>query len=240
MPTAQQPPNLMAEDSAQFEDAFEAIIAKHAAPEPAAPAAAAPTQDNPAGAADAAVPDGGRFSSDVYKRAFDQVAAADADVRPAVATPTQPAFKSFGEAFKHYRSKGDKTFDWKGKQFTTALRSERPAKPKAARTRALPAAAPIQAAQPAKVVPTPFKVSAPAQALYATPQPTAPRPSAVPTQPREKPLHLRRQEAYEKWQDLKSEGKTWYGGKAQLKPGQQDAIDQAEREFEALLHQVAR
>lgn len=236
------PPNPSAQDNGQFEDAFEAIIAKHSAPDPAAPQSEPATADH--ASSSTPVPEGGRFSSDVYKRAFDQVAAAS--TANSVAAPsTQPAFKSFGEAFKHHRKSGAKTFEWKGKQFTTALKSEQPARPKPVRAQPRPAAAPIQAAPPAKVIPTPFKTSAPAQVLYATDtqtalQPMTVRQSAPVQQPREKPLHVRRQEAYEKWQDLKSEGKTWWGGTAQLKPGQQDAIDQAERNFERLLHEIAR
>lgn len=43
-----------------------------------------------------------------------------------------PEFKTFGQAFKHYRAQalngGPSTFEWKGKKFTTQLKSEVPAK----------------------------------------------------------------------------------------------------------------
>lgn len=109
------------------------------------------------------------------------MAAADAAEKRAQAQPdATPEFKTFGEAFKHYRAKGDKTFDWKGKQFTTALKSERAAQPKSA---------PKAAAKP-----TPKKAAAVAEkpavaVVVATPAAPAPKAAApaAPAAPAEKP-----------------------------------------------------
>lgn len=57
------------------------------------------------------------------------MAAADAAEKRVQAQPAAPQFKTFGEAFKHHRKSGDKTFEWKGTQFTTALKSEQRAAP---------------------------------------------------------------------------------------------------------------
>lgn len=85
---------------------------------------------------------------------------------------SMPEFKTFGEAFKYHRGKGNKVFDWKGKQFTTELKSERAAKPKAAakpaRNKAAavsdkPAVANVVAAPAAPAAPAP-KAAAPAAA----------------------------------------------------------------------------
>lgn len=108
------------------------------------------------------------------------MAAADAAEKRVQAQPAAPQFKTFGEAFKHHRKSGDKTFEWKGKTFTTALKSERAAKPKAA------------------AKPTPNKAAAvadkPAVAnVVATAADAAPAPKAAapaPAAPTEKPKRL--------------------------------------------------
>ncbi|MFW9595413.1 MAG: hypothetical protein ACMV1D_07925 [Macromonas sp.] len=96
-----------------------------------------------------------------------------------------PQFKTFGEAFKHHRKSGDKTFEWKGETFTTVLRSERAAQPKSA---------PKAAAKP-----TPKKAAAVAEkpavavvvATPAAPAPKAAAPAApAPAAPTEKPKRL--------------------------------------------------
>ncbi|MFW9594842.1 MAG: hypothetical protein ACMV1D_05030 [Macromonas sp.] len=102
--------------------------------------------------------------------------------KDAAKTDAAPEFKTFGEAFKHYRAKGVETFDWKGKQFTTALRSERAAQPKSA---------PKAAAKP-----TPKKAAAVAEkpavaVVVATPAAPAPKAAApAPAAPTEKPKRL--------------------------------------------------
>ena len=108
------------------------------------------------------------------------MAAADAAEKRVQAQPAAPQFKTFGEAFKHHRKSGDKTFEWKGKTFTTALKSERAAQPKAA------------------AKPTPNKAAAvadkPAVAnVVATAADAAPAPKAAapaPAAPTEKPKRL--------------------------------------------------
>lgn len=90
---------------------------------------------------------------------------------------SMPEFKTFGEAFKHHRQSGDKTFEWKGKTFTTALKSERAAQPKAA-AKPTPKKAAAVADKPAVAV----VVAAPA-----APAPKAAAPAAAPA---EKPKRL--------------------------------------------------
>ena len=55
-------------------------------------------------------------------------------------TEAAPEFKTFGQAFKYHRAQamngGPSTFEWKGKKFTTQLKSELPAKVKAAPSKA--------------------------------------------------------------------------------------------------------
>lgn len=103
--------------------------------------------------------------------------------KDAAKTDAAPEFKTFGEAFKHYRAKGDKTFDWKGKQFTTALKSERAAQPKSAPKAAAAKPAPKKAAAVAEK---------PAVAVVvATPAAPAPKAAApAPAAPTEKPKRL--------------------------------------------------
>lgn len=89
-----------------------------------------------------------------------------------------PQFKTFGEAFKHYRAKGVEAFDWKGKTFTTALKSERAAQPKAA-AKPTPKKAAAVAEKPAVAV------------VVATPAAPAPKAAApAPAAPTEKPKRL--------------------------------------------------
>lgn len=110
------------------------------------------------------------------------MAAADAAEKRVQAQPAAPQFKTFGEAFKHHRKSGDKTFEWKGETFTTALRSERAAQPKSA---------PKAAAKP-----TPKKAAAVAEkpavaVVVATPAAPAPKAAApAPAAPTEKPKRL--------------------------------------------------
>lgn len=56
------------------------------------------------------------------------------------AAEAMPEFKTFGQAFKYHRAQalngGPSTFEWKGKKFTTQLKSEVPAKVKAATAKA--------------------------------------------------------------------------------------------------------
>lgn len=87
-----------------------------------------------------------------------------------------PQFKTFGEAFKHHRKSGDKTFEWKGETFTTVLRSERAAQPKAA-AKTTPKKAAAVAEKPAVAV------------VVATPAAPAPK-AAAPAAPTEKPKRL--------------------------------------------------
>ena len=95
---------------------------------------------------------------------------------------SMPQFKTFGEAFKYHRNKGNKAFDWKGKTFTTALKSERAAQPKAAAKPAPNKAAPKQAeAAPVKPA-VAVVVAAPA-----APAQKAAAPAAAPV---EKPKRL--------------------------------------------------
>ncbi len=108
------------------------------------------------------------------------MAAVDAAEKRVQAQPAAPQFKTFGEAFKHHRKSGDKTFEWKGKTFTTALKSERAAQPKAA------------------AKPTPNKAAAVADkpavaSVVATADDAAPAPKAAapaPAAPTEKPKRL--------------------------------------------------
>ena len=90
---------------------------------------------------------------------------------------SMPDFKTFGEAFKYHRGKDNKVFDWKGKTFTTALKSERAAKPKAAAKPARNKAAVVSDKPAVAVV-----VAAPA-----APAPKAAAPAAAPS---EKPKRL--------------------------------------------------
>ena len=92
-------------------------------------------------------------------------------------TESAPQFKTFGEAFKHHRKSGDKTFEWKGKTFTTALKSERAAKPAGAAKPARNKAAVVSDKPAVAVV-----VAAPA-----APAPKAAAPAAAPA---EKPKRL--------------------------------------------------
>lgn len=59
---------------------------------------------------------------------------------PEAKTDSMPEFKTFGQAFKYHRAQamngGPSTFEWKGKKFTTQLKSEVPAKVKAAPAKA--------------------------------------------------------------------------------------------------------
>lgn len=111
------------------------------------------------------------------------MAAADAAEKRAQAQPAAPQFKTFGEAFKHYRKSGAKTFEWKGETFTTALRSERAAQPKSAPKAAAAKPAPKKAAAVAEK---------PAVAVVvATPAAPAPKAAApAPAAPTEKPKRL--------------------------------------------------
>ena len=90
---------------------------------------------------------------------------------------SMPEFKTFGEAFKYHRGKGNKVFDWKGKTFTTALKSERAAKPAGAAKPARNKAAVVSDKPAVAVV-----VAAPA-----APAPKAAAPAAAPA---EKPKRL--------------------------------------------------
>lgn len=111
------------------------------------------------------------------------MAAADAAEKRVQAQPAAPQFKTFGEAFKHYRKSGAKTFEWKGETFTTALRSERAAQPKSAPKAAAAKPAPKKAAAVAEK---------PAVAVVvATPAAPAPKAAApAPAAPTEKPKRL--------------------------------------------------
>ncbi len=59
---------------------------------------------------------------------------------PEAAAEAMPEFKTFGQAFKYHRAQalngGPSTFEWKGKKFTTQLKSEVPAKVKASPAKA--------------------------------------------------------------------------------------------------------
>ena len=74
--------------------------------------------------------EGGYESTDDYKNlmAAAEREAADAAPKVASSTPAEPLkMASFGEAFKEARGRGDKTFEYMGKKYTTEM-----AKPKAA------------------------------------------------------------------------------------------------------------
>lgn len=103
--------------------------------------------------------------------------------KDAAKTDAAPEFKTFGEAFKHHRKSGAKTFEWKGETFTTALRSERAAQPKSAPKAAAAKPAPKKAAAVAEK---------PAVAVVvATPAAPAPKAAApAPAAPTEKPKRL--------------------------------------------------
>ena len=108
------------------------------------------------------------------------MAAADAAEKRVQAQPAAPQFKTFGEAFKHHRKSGDKTFEWKGKTFTTALKSERAAQPKAA-AKPTPNKAAAVADKPAVAV----VVAAPA-----APAQKAAAPAAAPVEKPKRPLQF--------------------------------------------------
>lgn len=108
------------------------------------------------------------------------MAAADAAEKRVQAQPAAPQFKTFGEAFKHHRKSGDKTFEWKGETFTTALKSERAAQPKAA-AKPTPNKAAAVADKPAVAV----VVAAPA-----APAQKAAAPAAAPTEKPKRPLQF--------------------------------------------------
>lgn len=59
---------------------------------------------------------------------------------PEAKAEAMPEFKTFGQAFKYHRAQalngGPSTFEWKGKKFTTQLKSEVPAKVKASPAKA--------------------------------------------------------------------------------------------------------
>ena len=93
---------------------------------------------------------------------------------------SMPEFKTFGEAFKYHRKSGDKTFEWKGKTFTTALKSERAAQPKAA-AKPTPNKAAAVADKPAVAV----VVAAPA-----APAQKAAAPAAAPVEKPKRPLQF--------------------------------------------------
>lgn len=97
------------------------------------------------------------------------------------AAESMPEFKTFGEAFKHHRKSGDKTFEWKGKTFTTALKSERAAQPKAAAAKPTPNKAAAVADKPAVAV----VVAAPA-----APAQKAAAPAAAPVEKPKRPLQF--------------------------------------------------
>ena len=106
-------------------------------------------------------------------------AAKDAS-KPSV-TESAPQFKTFGDAFKYHRGKGNKVFDWKGKQFTTELKSERAAKPKAAAKPARNKAA-VVSDKPAVAVVVAAPAAAPAQKAAA--------PAAAPAEKPKRPLQF--------------------------------------------------
>lgn len=73
----------------------------------------------------------------------------------AAAPKAAPTFKTFGEAFKHHRAAGDKTFEWKGKQFTTALKSEQRAAPGKASHKPVAVGESVVKRQPPPAAPAP-------------------------------------------------------------------------------------
>ena len=100
------------------------------------------------------------------------------------AAESAPEFKTFGEAFKYHRSKGDKAFDWRGKQFTTALKSEMAqAAPKGAQKKAAAAKAAPKQAEAAPVKPA-------VAVVVAAPAAPAPKAAAPAAAPAEKPKRL--------------------------------------------------
>lgn len=116
---------------------------------------------------------------------FDDISGAQDPIMAAAKDAAKPAesmpeFKTFGEAFKYHRKSGDKTFEWKGETFTTALKSERAAQPKAA-AKPTPNKAAAVADKPAVAV----VVAAPA-----APAQKAAAPAAAPTEKPKRPLQF--------------------------------------------------
>lgn len=68
---------------------------------------------------------------------------------------SMPQFKTFGEAFKYHRAAGDKTFEWKGEQFTTALKSEQRAAPGKASHKPVAVGESVVKRQPPPAAPAP-------------------------------------------------------------------------------------
>lgn len=154
----------------------------------------------------------------------------------------------FGDAFRKARSDGLKVFDWNGKKYHTRLKGE-------LETTARPVARPMAATAQtvfAPMAPTmeaqmgaPSAINQPMERAY-TPQiqNQAANISAAPITV-EKPSPSRRglseqhildvQDAYDQWQAVRREGRTWYGGRGQPKPGMLEREQQAEQRYLALL-----
>ena len=152
------------------------------------------------------------------------------------AEATKPAAKkSFGATFREHLNKGDKVFEWNGKKYTTQLKGEVASRPRVAR----PAAQPMATSAPPILAPTEPKRSAIKPLLNQA------SPIGMPSSQTEKPSpsrrglseqHIRdRQDAYDQWQSARSANHTWYGGRAQPKPGMLEREQQAEKRFSELL-----
>lgn len=154
----------------------------------------------------------------------------------------------FGDAFRKARSDGLKVFDWNGKKYHTRLKGE-------ADTTARPVARPMAATAQtvfAPMAPTmeaqmgaPSAINQPMERAY-TPQiqNQAANIGAAPITA-EKPSPSRRglseryiedtQSAYDAWMAAKRENSTWWGGKAQPRPGMLEREQQAEKRYLELL-----
>lgn len=145
----------------------------------------------------------------------------------------------FGDAFRKARSDGLKVFEWNGKKYHTRLKGE-------AETTARPVARPMAAT--AQTVFAPMAPTMEAQmGVPSAIKPMLNRASATgaPQIQTEKPSPSRRglseqyiydtQSAYDAWMDAKRENSTWWGGKAQPRPGMLEREQQAEKRYLELL-----
>jgi hypothetical protein len=166
-----------------------------------------------------------------FSKVFDEVEPSSAPPVKQAEPVKQAAPVKFGDAFRKARMDGLKVFEWNGKKYTTQMKGEVASRPRVAR----PAAQPMATSAPPILAPTEPKRSAIKPLLN----------QALPSSPPEKPSpsrrglseqHIRdRQDAYDQWQAAKSENRTWYGGRAQPKPGMLEREQQAEKRFSELL-----
>lgn len=145
----------------------------------------------------------------------------------------------FGDAFRKARSDGLKVFEWNGKKYHTRLKGE-------AETTARPVARPMAATAQTVFAPMATTMEAQMGAPSAV-QPLQNQAATIgpPQIQTEKPSPSRRglseqyildvQDAYDQWQAVRREGRTWYGGRGQPKPGMLEREQQAEKRYLELL-----